>query len=169
MRRVLTVLVAGVVLGGCELLGIPNPEKEHAAKEAEGKAVGAACRHAGRAIEDCYVLNPKALKSAVFVGWREMNDYMRENKIDSAKPELAGKMPEGDQKAEKKVGRAPGSDGFPAPAPLIKPRDPEEGNKAGTKEAEKTTSATEKTRKEERADRSGKAVIDPPSAAVLKK
>jgi hypothetical protein len=56
-------------------------------KEADGKAVGGACRHAGRALEDCYALNRKADKAAVFAGWREMNDYMRENKIDAVPPQ----------------------------------------------------------------------------------
>ena len=39
-----------------------------------------------RAIEDCYVLNPKADKSAVFAGWREMDEYMRENKLEGVAP-----------------------------------------------------------------------------------
>ena len=56
------------------------------AAEAEGKATGGACRHAGRALEDCYALNEKAPRSAVFAGWREMNDYMTQNKIDPVLP-----------------------------------------------------------------------------------
>jgi hypothetical protein len=47
------------------------------------------CRHAARAIEDCYGLNKKADKAAVFAGWREMNDYMRENKIEPVPPAAA--------------------------------------------------------------------------------
>lgn len=74
------------LLAGCEMLGIPDPAKEAAAKEAEGKAVGSACRHAMRAIEDCYTLNPKAQKSAVYTGWREMDEYMRENKLEGVAP-----------------------------------------------------------------------------------
>jgi hypothetical protein len=84
----LALLAATMVLAGCDQLGIESPEAASARKEAEGKAVGGACRHAGRAIEDCYVLNKKADKSAVFAGWRDMNDYMRENKIEEVKPEL---------------------------------------------------------------------------------
>ncbi len=42
----------------------------------------------GRALEDCYALNRKADRAAVFAGWREMNDYMRENKIDAVAPQL---------------------------------------------------------------------------------
>lgn len=72
------------VVAGCERLGIPDPEKQSAQKEADGRAVGAGCRHSGRPIEDCYKLNPKALKAAVFAGWKDMNDYMAENKIQTA-------------------------------------------------------------------------------------
>ena len=73
-------------LAGCEWLGIDDPAKLAAAKEAEGKAVGSACRHAQRAIEDCYTLNPKAQKAAVFAGWKEMDEYMRENKLEGIAP-----------------------------------------------------------------------------------
>jgi hypothetical protein len=65
---------------------------------ADGKATGAACRHAGRAIEDCFSLNPEALRSAMFDGWKEMNDYMRENNIAAVtpqhKPEAEGEAPD---------------------------------------------------------------------------
>ncbi len=79
-------LTAAALLTGCDQLGIDDPAKLAAAKEAEGKAVGSACRHALRAIEDCYTLNPKAQKAAVFNGWKEMDEYMRENKLDGVAP-----------------------------------------------------------------------------------
>lgn len=88
MKRHLALLLLTLV-AGCDMLGIESPEKLAATREADGKAVGGACRHAGRAIEDCYALNKKADRAAVFAGWREMNDYMRENKIDAVAPELA--------------------------------------------------------------------------------
>lgn len=75
-------------LSGCDVLGIETATVVAAKREAEGKAIGGACRHAGRAIEDCYTLNRKADKGAVFNGWREMNDYMRENKIEEVAPTL---------------------------------------------------------------------------------
>ena len=63
-----TVVLATALLAGCDMLGgalgIESPEKVAAAREAEGKAVGGACRHAGRAIEDCYTMNKKAEKAA---------------------------------------------------------------------------------------------------------
>lgn len=67
-------LLAGLQLAGCDQLGIETPAKSLERQEAEARAIGSACRHAMRAIEDCYVLNPKAEKSAVFAGWREMDE-----------------------------------------------------------------------------------------------
>ena len=85
-------LLAALLLAGCDMLGgalgIESPEKVAASREAESKAVGGACRHAGRAIEDCYTMNKKADKAAVFAGWRDMNDYMRENKIEPLPPQI---------------------------------------------------------------------------------
>lgn len=75
-----------LVLAGCEQIAVLDGSK---AIEAEGKAVGGACRHAGRALEDCYALNEKASKAAVFTGWREMNDYMVQNKIETVPPVIA--------------------------------------------------------------------------------
>lgn len=51
-------------------------------RENEAKAIGSACRHAMRGIEDCYTLNPKAPKAMVFSGWKEMDEYMREHKLE---------------------------------------------------------------------------------------
>lgn len=75
-----------LALSGCDQLGIDTPGKTAERQLAEAKAVGSACRHAMRAIEDCYVLNPKADKSSVFAGWREMDEYMRENKLEGVAP-----------------------------------------------------------------------------------
>jgi hypothetical protein len=87
MRRTtfISLLLAATALPGCDMFG-ESADKLAAIKEAEGKAIGGACRHAGRAIEDCYVMNKKADKAAVFAGWRDMNDYMRENKIEAVPP-----------------------------------------------------------------------------------
>ena len=86
MKRLLLALPLLAALSACEQLGIEDPVKVAAAKEAEGKAIGSACRHAMRAIEDCDVLNPKAQKAAVYTGWREMDEYMRENKLEGIAP-----------------------------------------------------------------------------------
>jgi hypothetical protein len=89
----LLTVITFSLLSGCDRLGIADPAKEAAQKEADARATGSACRHAGRAIEDCYALNPEAARSAVYAGWKEMNDYMRENKIEDVKPEIARNAP----------------------------------------------------------------------------
>jgi len=73
-------------LSGCDQFGIETPEKAAERQIADAKAIGGACRHAMRAIEDCYILNPKAEKSSVFAGWRDMDEYMRENKLEGVAP-----------------------------------------------------------------------------------
>lgn len=79
----------GLLLAGCEQLGIENPAQIAAAREAEGRAVGGACRHSGRALEDCFFLNPRAQKSAIFTGWRDMDAYMRENSLEIIDPVIS--------------------------------------------------------------------------------
>lgn len=73
-------------LSGCDQLGIETPKMTAEHQVAEAKAIGGACRHALRAIEDCYTLNPKSDKSAMYDGWREMDEYMRENKLEGIAP-----------------------------------------------------------------------------------
>ena len=116
MRRLtlLSLALAAVSLVGCDLFG-DSAEKVAAAREAEGRAIGGACRHAGRAIEDCYALNKKADKASVFAGWRDMNDYMRENKIDAVAPQL-GPRP---KNAEAKTAEAKAESTADAPAEAV--------------------------------------------------
>jgi hypothetical protein len=113
---------ADVLLDGCDALGIESAEKLAAVREADGKAIGSACRHAGRAIEDCYLLNAKAQRAAVFAGWREMDEYMRENKLEAVAPTLARGVP---AKAGPPVAAAKDADAESAePAPTPKPAKP---------------------------------------------
>ena len=86
MRVPFASLLLCALLLGCDQLGIESASATTARREADGKAIGGACRHAGRAIEDCYTLNKKADKSAMYGGWREMSEYMRENKLDPVLP-----------------------------------------------------------------------------------
>lgn len=77
-------MAATALLSGCDMLatlGVVTPGQKNAAADAESKAIGAACRHALRSIEDCHRSNPKSSKSMIFEGWREMDTYMRENDI----------------------------------------------------------------------------------------
>lgn len=85
----LSMLVACVLLlPGCDQLseraGFPDPVR----LEAEGKAIGGACRHAGRGLEDCYRLNKDASKPAIYAGWKEMNEYMVKNNMQSVTPTI---------------------------------------------------------------------------------
>ena len=91
MKRFLALSLCLAALPGCDQLkdrmGIPNPEK----LAAEGKAIGGACRHAGRGLEDCYRINPQAPKPSVYEGWKEMNEYMAKNNMQVVVPEVAPK------------------------------------------------------------------------------
>ena len=96
-RALIALVLASSLLAGCDMLGgalgIESPEKVAAARDADGKAIGGACRHAGRAIEDCYTMNKKADKAAVFAGWRDMNDYMMEHKLEVVPSQLVPGTP----------------------------------------------------------------------------
>jgi hypothetical protein len=83
MRRtsLLLLTTASALLAGCDALGIESATAINARKEAEGRAIGSACRHAVRSIESCFETNPRAGKAAVFAGWREMDQYMRDNNV----------------------------------------------------------------------------------------
>lgn len=98
------VLLAALAAAGCNLFGNEAAEASAARREADGKAIGGACRHAGRAIEDCYLLNRRADKAAVYAGWREMNDYMRENKLEPVAPQLSAETVAQAAEAEAKRG-----------------------------------------------------------------
>lgn len=120
MKRHVWTILMSVLLAGCDQIseraGFPDPAKV----EADGKAIGGACRHAGRGLEDCYRLNKGASKSAVFAGWKEMNEYMLKNDMQAVEPSIGpvgidhgkkgkaeeaahgGKGAEGDKPAENK-------------------------------------------------------------------
>lgn len=84
MQLRLPLLLILFALTACEQLGLDDQAKIAAAREADGRALGNACRQTGRVLEECYALNPKYQKAAIFAGWREMDGYMRENKIENA-------------------------------------------------------------------------------------
>ena len=93
-------------LAGCEIPGL-GPDPRAIQREAEAKAIGGACRHALRGLEDCFTLNAKAPKALVFAGWKEMDQYMRENKLEGT-PSVLTQAP-------------------PKPAPARRARDDEQG------------------------------------------
>ena len=79
-------LTLALLLSGCDLQALLADPKI-AQREADAKAVGGACRHGLRSIEDCYSLNEKASRAAVFTGWKDMDQYMRDNKIEGIVPQ----------------------------------------------------------------------------------
>lgn len=89
-------------------LGLEDPAKKEARTEAEGKAVGSACRQSGRAIEDCYSIYNWLPKAAIYAGWREMDGYMRENGIETVAPVLPPAEPPTNGKKKKKAAPADG-------------------------------------------------------------
>ena len=106
MQLRLTLLLVPLVLAACEQLGLDDQAKIAAAREADGRAIGNGCRQTGRVLEECYALNPKYQKAAIFAGWRDMDGYMRENKIENAE------KPGGDAKGgDGKSGDAKAADG----------------------------------------------------------
>jgi hypothetical protein len=121
MQKAVFLIFCGLILAGCEKLGIETPGQSAAAiREAEGRAIGGACRHSGRALEDCYNLNTKASKPAVFNGWRDMDTYMRENNIEIVQPVIPIPSP----KKKKKKGDAD------APADTETPAQPAQKDEA---------------------------------------
>ena len=88
MRRVVVALLtlAPLWLAGCDQLGIESTSAAAARREAEGRAIGAGCRHSARSVEQCYSQNKRADKAAVFTGWKERSEYMAENKIEAVPP-----------------------------------------------------------------------------------
>jgi hypothetical protein len=130
-RRLLAPLMTALCLlaTGCDQLGIESASAIAARKEADGKAIGGACRHAARAIEDCYTLNRRADRAAVYAGWREMNEYMRENKLEPVVPQI---QPETNVAAAKPAEGESAEDA------------PKAGDKAGDKHGAKADEKAEK-------------------------
>jgi hypothetical protein len=97
LRTIAVMLALLPLTAGCEqvadVLELPNPSRDAARLESEGRAIGSACRHAGRSLEDCYTLNGSAEKAAVFAGWRDMNDYMMEHKLEVVPSRLTPDTP----------------------------------------------------------------------------
>lgn len=90
LRLLITALV--LLLAGCEIPGM-GPDPRIAKHEADAKAIGGACRHGLRSIEDCYSLNEAASKADIFTGWKDMDQYMRENKIEGVRATITQTEP----------------------------------------------------------------------------
>jgi hypothetical protein len=100
-----TLLIACCLLAGLsacdsaqQAVGIEPAGAKLARLDAEGKAVGGACRQSGRAIEDCYSIYSWLPKASIYEGWRDMDIYMRENKLETVEPQLPPPQPPGSKK-----------------------------------------------------------------------
>ena len=98
-RLTALLAIAALVLGmsGCDMIkqkmGFEDPVEKAARTEADGKAVGGACRQSGRAIEDCYSIYSWLPRASVYEGWRDMDAYMRDNKLETIAPQLPPPAP----------------------------------------------------------------------------
>jgi len=90
LRTLITATL--LLLTGCDIPGL-GPDPRIAKREADAKAIGSACRHSLRGIEDCYKQNEDASKSDIFTGWKDMDQYMRENKIEGVPSPIAKAAP----------------------------------------------------------------------------
>lgn len=113
MKKLLPTLsfcLLPLFLGACDQIsnkmGLEDPAKKEARLDAEGRAVGSGCRHSGRAIEDCYAIYTWLPKESIFAGWREMDEYMRENNLETIAPQLPPPPPPETGKRKKKAAPA---------------------------------------------------------------
>lgn len=118
IKRICPLIFAILALSGCDQvaqkMGMEDPAKKEARLEPDGKAVGSACRQSGRAIEDCYSIYTWLPKSAIFAGWREMDEYMRENKLETIVPQLPPPEAPGAKKKKKATTGEGSEEGKPA-------------------------------------------------------
>ena len=106
--RLLLPLSVALLLAACDIPGL-GPDPRVLQKEADGKAVGGACRYAMRGIEDCYAMNEGASRSAVFAGWKDMDQYMRENKVEGVASKVAAKPDQPEEEVVEDKPKKPGS------------------------------------------------------------
>lgn len=122
-RRALpTLLIAfAAATTGCDMIqqkmGIEDPAAKAAKADADGKAVGGACRQSGRAIEDCYSIYHWLPKAPIYEGWRDMDAYMRDNKLDTIEPQLPPVAPPGPNKRKTSAPAAAAASGASSGTP----------------------------------------------------
>ena len=105
LRASLIAVALSFSLSACDMIqqqmGIESQAAKDARADADGKAVGGACRQSGRAIEDCYSIYSWLPKASIYEGWRDMDAYMRDNKLETVEPQLppvAAPVPPGTKK-----------------------------------------------------------------------
>lgn len=125
----LWILPLLAVLAGCNWVN----NVSGLSKEAH-KALGAACRQTGRSLEECFRRNPDADTAAIYSGWREMNEYMAKNKLETMEPPTDSAAGHAESSSPKAAASAPtegkSSSAAPAPSAAPPPLTSEEADKA---------------------------------------
>jgi hypothetical protein len=119
-RLLLLAMTMSVV--GCDNIVALMADPKVAQRIADSKAIGSACRYGLRSIEDCYALNEKASKASMFDGWKEMDQYMRDNKIEGIPSTGVKAAPPADQMIEEKAGDSTPKDKAGASDSKAKPK-----------------------------------------------
>ncbi|WP_287878864.1 hypothetical protein [Aquitalea sp.] len=114
----LWILPLLAVLAGCNWVN----NVSGLSKEAH-KALGAACRQTGRSLEECFRRNPDADTAAIYSGWREMNEYMAKNKLETMEPPTDSAAGHAESSVPKAAASVPadGKSSSAAPAPAAAP------------------------------------------------
>jgi hypothetical protein len=126
----LWILPLLAVLAGCNWVN----NVSGLSKEAH-KALGAACRQTGRSLEECFRRNPDADTAAIYSGWREMNEYMAKNKLETMEPPTDSAAGHAESSVPRAAASAPaeGKSSSTSPAPaanMAPPLTSEEADKA---------------------------------------
>ena len=104
LRGLYIVSLLFFLLTGCDAiqqkLGLENTAAKQQQAEEDAKAVGGACRQSGRALEDCYSIYSWLPKASIYEGWRDMDAYMRDNKIEPVVPVLPRSEPQQEKENE---------------------------------------------------------------------
>jgi ATP-dependent phosphoenolpyruvate carboxykinase len=75
----LSLLLFTLFISGCDYSTNINKSKEYINKQ--DAIAFASCKQSGKTIEDCFIIQEDISKSGIFDGWKEMEQYMRENNL----------------------------------------------------------------------------------------
>lgn len=101
-----------LLLTGCDLLG-DSADDIRARKAAQAHAEGAACRQVGMSIQEC-MDEYKGVKASILTGWKEMDQYMRENNMEEAPRLKPPAPPPTESESKSSPAKAPEPEAKPA-------------------------------------------------------
>lgn len=91
--RTLVVLIATLLLGGCDKISSLIDTKA-----ADAKAVGYSCRMANKLPNICMAENPKQPQSYILAGWQKADEEIKDGVAD---PEMKNKVEDTEEEADK--------------------------------------------------------------------